>query len=377
MKRFAPIAAALLSLLFYVIVFAQDIEGTVNKGANLRSGPGTAYAIVGKAKQGQVVTIADKNTAGDWYQLYTGEWIAAFLVTLDAEIPVTATPTRRAATPTATKVISPTIAATNTPQSPKINLRTDPVSVKYASDVYNLSFELGSASRAFSSVFKEYRNNRDLGLSSTWRSRFFETLIDLQVVAESARELIPGSYFMDAHNDLLIMADNLDDAADLYVEAIGTGERDTFLVAGTALETAYEYAGSGVEKMVALARKQSIPFSSTPTVQPVATSTPAISTGGLNYEITQIASKVTESNDIYEKHAWILDIKNNENRPLLINATVDFEDADGFIISQDFQYGLYIGPNETKRFTGLALILIDVSLNVVNVAVNTTATVTQ
>lgn len=90
MKRFAPIAAALLSLLFYIVVFAQDTVGTVNKGANLRAGPGITYAIVGKATQGQVVTIADKNAAGDWYQLDTSEWIAGFLVDTTI-VPPTAT----------------------------------------------------------------------------------------------------------------------------------------------------------------------------------------------------------------------------------------------------------------------------------------------
>jgi endonuclease YncB( thermonuclease family) len=102
MKRLAPIAAALLSLLLYVVVFAQDIEGTVNKGANLRSGPGTTYAIVGKATQGQAVTITDKSAAGDWYQLDTGEWIAAFLVTLDA---VPATPPAGSVVATVVKIV--------------------------------------------------------------------------------------------------------------------------------------------------------------------------------------------------------------------------------------------------------------------------------
>jgi hypothetical protein len=51
-----------------------------NQPANLRAGPGTTYAIVGSAAQGQTLTIIARNAAGDWYQLDSGAWIASFLV---------------------------------------------------------------------------------------------------------------------------------------------------------------------------------------------------------------------------------------------------------------------------------------------------------
>ncbi len=53
---------------------------TVNAGANLRAGPGTNYAKVGGAKEGDIVELIAKNEAGDWYKLASGAWIAAFLV---------------------------------------------------------------------------------------------------------------------------------------------------------------------------------------------------------------------------------------------------------------------------------------------------------
>lgn len=48
--------------------------------ANLRAGPGTEYERVSSAAPGQVVALVGRNAAGDWYQLATGAWIAAFLV---------------------------------------------------------------------------------------------------------------------------------------------------------------------------------------------------------------------------------------------------------------------------------------------------------
>ena len=52
----------------------------VSEEANLRAGPGTEYERVGSAAPGEVVALVGRNAAGDWYQLATGAWIAAFLV---------------------------------------------------------------------------------------------------------------------------------------------------------------------------------------------------------------------------------------------------------------------------------------------------------
>lgn len=51
-----------------------------NDGANLRSGPGTDYPVVGGAAPGQALAVVGRNDAGDWLQLADGAWVAAFLV---------------------------------------------------------------------------------------------------------------------------------------------------------------------------------------------------------------------------------------------------------------------------------------------------------
>jgi endonuclease YncB( thermonuclease family) len=61
-------------------VGSQKAQVTVNDNANLRSGPGTDYERVGGAAQGDAVEIVGRNADGDWYQLVSGTWIAAFLV---------------------------------------------------------------------------------------------------------------------------------------------------------------------------------------------------------------------------------------------------------------------------------------------------------
>jgi uncharacterized protein YraI len=53
---------------------------TANSSANLRTGPGTNYAVAGSIQQGQALRIVGRNATGDWVQLDSGSWIAAFLV---------------------------------------------------------------------------------------------------------------------------------------------------------------------------------------------------------------------------------------------------------------------------------------------------------
>jgi hypothetical protein len=75
---------------------AVSCAATVQSGANLRSGPGTGYNIVGGAAAGDDLTLTGRNAAGDWVQFAaeSGEaWIFADLVDdltcAIADLPVT------------------------------------------------------------------------------------------------------------------------------------------------------------------------------------------------------------------------------------------------------------------------------------------------
>jgi uncharacterized protein YraI len=58
----------------------EDAPAKANRAANLRSGPGTHYQIVGGVQAGQRLKVIGQNQAGDWLKLLDGQWIAAFLV---------------------------------------------------------------------------------------------------------------------------------------------------------------------------------------------------------------------------------------------------------------------------------------------------------
>jgi micrococcal nuclease len=88
-RRTVAVALLLVALLLTLTVpsaVAQDTAqpATVLRNANLRTGPGTTYALAGSARAGASVTIVGQNAAGDWYELDGGQWIAAFLVRVDA-----------------------------------------------------------------------------------------------------------------------------------------------------------------------------------------------------------------------------------------------------------------------------------------------------
>lgn len=55
-------------------------QGTVNRSATLRTGPGTEYESVGNLSAGETVEVVGRSENGAWYQLADGNWIARFQV---------------------------------------------------------------------------------------------------------------------------------------------------------------------------------------------------------------------------------------------------------------------------------------------------------
>lgn len=55
-------------------------SATAANVANLRSGPGTNYLVVGSVSQGQALDVVSRNQVGDWLQLGNGAWVFAALV---------------------------------------------------------------------------------------------------------------------------------------------------------------------------------------------------------------------------------------------------------------------------------------------------------
>jgi len=82
------------------------------------------------------------------------------------------------------------------------------------------------------------------------------------------------------------------------------------------------------------------------------------------FEIVSIESRVTESNSSWWRYAWRLELKNTGDSPIVLDAEIEFQDGDGFIVDSDRSYDLALGPGEQKTFTGFALITAGVAKNV-------------
>lgn len=76
----AALTPVQFNLYFPLMAHRTLLPGSVNRPANLRSGPGTAFPVVRRVTTGDPITLAACNPGCTWYQLASGEWIAAFLV---------------------------------------------------------------------------------------------------------------------------------------------------------------------------------------------------------------------------------------------------------------------------------------------------------
>lgn len=63
----------------------QLLQPTVQRQANIRSGPGMKYKVLRVATAGEVIKVASQSADGKWLKLADGTWIAAVLV---ANVPV-------------------------------------------------------------------------------------------------------------------------------------------------------------------------------------------------------------------------------------------------------------------------------------------------
>jgi hypothetical protein len=73
------------------------------------------------------------------------------------------------------------------------------------------------------------------------------------------------------------------------------------------------------------------------------------------WRIVEIDSKVTESNNSWWRYAWRLTLANDSQQPMMFSATIEFQDADGFVIDQDAENGLIPASSE-RTFTGYKLV---------------------
>ena len=258
MKIKSLIIAIIGVLSLYAFVLAQSpLIGSVVKDANLRSGPGTTYAIMGALKPGQPVTIIGKNPTGDWYHLSNGHWVFGALVKVfGTATPVaTATPTITGTRPTstATATATKTPAPTNTPlptlAPTRIDYINDPVAKTYVAGIQDALKLYVDGSSVLNAQFSALSSNTYLLVNNSWKTKIVLGLTELNLFSRGIRKLEPPVYFTEIHNDFLETADHTDRAVDLLVSGIDNLNSDDLAAGANEFQLANASMNSSNKKL--------------------------------------------------------------------------------------------------------------------------------
>jgi hypothetical protein len=120
----------------------------------------------------------------------------------------------------------------------------------------------------------------------------------------------------------------------------------------------------GLPQYAAIAA-QSEPTAPTSSVAPV--SAPKAD-GDRDFEILDVDTRVTESNDVWWKYAWRLTLKNKSDKAQMFRATIEFQDKDGFIVDSDDSDVLVVPALSQEVFTGYDLVNAEVAGKVARTA---------
>ena len=214
----APAGGGLILVPTPTPTIAASIPPTVTTDANLRSGPGTEFPIIGGTITGQVLEIVARNADASWYLLSNGGWVAAFLVSSPpaaATIPLF-NPDQP---PTPTSPITTTTAVTPTTSS----TTTTPLSVAdrlYLLDGAEVTARYTTALAAIDGLVKQTAADATLISNQAWIAEMNTAISLLTVTGDRVRALIPPARFATVHASLVQAATAYNAAAGLLSTAV-------------------------------------------------------------------------------------------------------------------------------------------------------------
>ncbi len=182
---------------------------TINRTINVRRGPGTHHAVIGRAEGGEQFPIIGKNIAGDWWQIdFRGQeaWIYAPYTTASdvGSVQVVPTPT---AVPTERPTPSPTRAPTETPRPTATPDKRQEDT--YRSEVGRIllgdgsGWDVSSSMTTIGEKFTEASENPFLILNDDWKIGVALAMAGLRASYQDAQELSPPRNLRNFH-DLLV-----------------------------------------------------------------------------------------------------------------------------------------------------------------------------
>ena len=176
---------------------AQAVAPTVTVDANLRSGPGTTFDVIGGTITGQAIKIVGRNADGTWLRLDNGGWVLGTLVANlpavesiplvnDDGTPVETQPAAAPVAPPATGLSG--LLPTPTPQVPSVPAPAGAVDA-YLTAAAELVGQFDVVLNSVDSLLAEVNATPTLIADSAWTTRMNAALTLLRRTSASVGEL--------------------------------------------------------------------------------------------------------------------------------------------------------------------------------------------
>ena len=238
------------------------LSPTVNVDANLRSGPGTGFAVSGGTVTGQVINIIGQNSTGEWYLLDNGGWVAAFLVdNAPADVPIVpddATPASvgapggTAAPAGGNPILLPTPTPANATGAGTSGLG-QPERV-YLGEVTSILTRYDVNAETIADQIAALGEDAALLQDQAWRDEVLSAANTLALSSQQVRGLEPPALFAGAHVDLRSAAGSYDLVAELVNDALNTDNAATFQQVRAELDFAGTLVQMARDKLSAAAQ---------------------------------------------------------------------------------------------------------------------------
>ena len=216
-------------------------QSSVNSNANLRGGPGIDYPVVGGLPTGSPVEVKFRTESGDWLQLASGAWIAAFLIddapprlpiatNIPALLVPTFTPEPATPLPQPTPILQTPTLTTTSP------CETDEVKT-YVNDIIDIIESADFAMEGIGVMFAqrplEYYMRND-----QWLEEIVLYITTLSMLEENLNKLHVPTQLNVVHNIMLSSTRSYTQASDALIKGIKAKD-------GSHLLDSVDFMGTG------------------------------------------------------------------------------------------------------------------------------------
>lgn len=226
---------------------APAVPATVTTNANVRSGPGTEFPIIGGTITGQTINIIGRNADATWFLLDFGGatgWVSAELVAnapAADTVPVfnaDGTPAALLGLPTPTPIAPAAGNAATAATAATTPAAADSATTVYLASVAELINDYDAAQVSLDTLIAEARANNSRLTDASWITRLNSAVTQLRQTNATVGELQPPAALAAVQTNLIDAARQYNLAANALQEASSTGAAPLIDTADEAIQAA-------------------------------------------------------------------------------------------------------------------------------------------